>query len=273
MRSPRRSVPALEVQLAEIRRAIPQHEHDREQSEKLAGQAAVDKRENADDAQAFEDAAQRERRHRDEVERLGAVLALRAKDVADLERRIATATFDEAYAGVVSAAERRRAASEKLSSALVPAVKAMTARDAAHDELTAAIEHARALVPRDLSFELPPSVDECELPAGADQLARALREGPRRPLATTAAAVAKQERERQRAEDGRLRSLFDRYFDHGDGLSDIKRLPPEHLASAATYFERRLSRERASSSEVFVERLEQRLERLRALASETATAA
>ena len=269
----RQGIGAIDRALSEAQKGLEQAEHEREQHRKLVGLAAAEKRELADDPAARQEAADREQRHASEVERLSDVIELRKSDLEDLRYRRAHANFDEAYAGVVSAAARRREASEKLANVLAPAVRAMTTRDAAHDELEAAIAHARSLVPADVEFELPESIDEAEFPAGVDQLAKALREGPRRPLARTAAAIEKQRREFERAESSRLASLFGRYYEQGDGLSDIKRLPPEHLAKAAGYFERRLSRERATSSEVFVEKTERRLERLRALASEVSTAA
>ena len=274
------NVGAIQKSIRDTHERIAKDERERAQHQELASRAEQDKRTVAVDASAFDEADQKASRHRGEVERLGMVLESRAADLMGLERRLEHARFAEAYGAVEAAAERRHAAAAKLSTAIANALKILGARDAGHEELEAAIAEARSLCPSDLEFELPDSIDEAEFPAGVDRLAKALREGPRRPLAKSAAYAAKLEGESKRAERGRASKAVEEVFRYGD-LSGVRKVPSELLPECLTALERMVDDERkrlsAGSSlshdelSKYFATLERRLERMRELVASTTT--
>lgn len=268
------TVSKLERELETLRQTILETESEQARQAELAEQAAQEKRALAEDPTSREAAASRVVAHRDERDRLADVIALRRKSLASSERDLEHARYADSQAAFESAARRQHDTADKLSSHLAAAIEALPALLAARDEFDQAKARARELCPDGVDFELLANADEPAFPDGVDRLVELVQAGPRRPLATTKAASAKQQLERESAESSRMRSAVDQFFRQGHDFEKLERLSPERRASALALFERRLAakRERGACSDVLMQRLEQRLERVRELVAEATTA-
>ena len=254
------------------RTTIAETETELARQAELAGDAELEQRRSAENADAFADASRRGRAHSDEHRRLGFVLERQRQDLVELERKLERARYNSELAGLEQVAGRRREASRQLAEALGAAVETLPALGAARDEFAAALAHARELCPADVDFEIPANADEAAFPDGVDRLLEALQAGPRRPLANTAGAIEKQRREREQAEDTRMRQAVDQFFQYGN-FDGIERLSPDRLPRALELLERKVSEEGPRQSEQFRSQLEQRLERLRELVESMLSAA
>jgi hypothetical protein len=187
------SVPRLEREIERLRVAITETETEHARHAALAEEAAAARRAAAEDPAAFGEAARRAAEHRDERDRLGFVLERRRQDLAELERRLELARYEEARGVLKTALARQADASKAFAAKVGAADKAAAGVVAARDEVDAARARARELCPSDVDFEAP-GPDEPEWP-DIDRLIETLQAGPRRPHAKAAAGSAQVRRE------------------------------------------------------------------------------
>lgn len=265
MRGRRDTVAQLERELESTRTTLVDTDAERVRQTELAGDAEQEKRAAAQDPAVFVAANAKAVGHRLEAERLTLVLDDRRRALAELEVRLAVARHENHVGALEAALAQQHDASKEFAAILAAAGAASAALLAARDQVDSAMATARASCPPDMDFQAP-RPDEPEWPE-AERLVDVLEAGPRRPLAKSAAAVAKHDRERKAAEDSRMRQAVDRFVDRGEDFDRIQALPAEQLSAALRHAERRVKTERAAATDVFVERLERRLERVRELAA------
>jgi hypothetical protein len=269
----RSPVDALERELEALCTTIAETGSERDREAELAEQAATERREAAQDPAAFAQAALRAAEHGDERERLGFVLERRRQELLELERRIETSRYADAYRALEAAAERRQSASTSFSKALAAAIKTLPGLESGRDEYDAALAHTRELRPEDIEFELPENADEEEWPTGIERLVELVQSGPRRPIAKGAAAIECLAHEtRQSADTVLAQGVRDALRD--GSFARLERLSAHELVRAVHFAERQAdelitgdSGDRARAA------IERRLKRIRELAAPAEVAA
>lgn len=196
----------LERELDALRGTIAETEAEQARQAGFADQAIAEKRHVAGDVAAFSKADGAASAHRLSAERLGYLLAGQAENLLELEKKLEQARYDSAFATLEQATDRQHSASDSLAKALVAAIDALPALEAARDEVAAALARARQLLPSDADFEHPSNFDEIPFPDGVDRLLELVQTR----LANEAALRA-------------------RYPDHGDSDSVVEQAVREAL--------------------------------------------